>query len=66
MVNPGYYNESLRMFTGVSVVSTDGPAVTTVAAGRSGPSVAAPQPFSEPGYGTESSSATRLWSSRPS
>jgi len=32
MVNPGYYNESLRMFTGVSVVSTDGPAVTTVAA----------------------------------
>lgn len=32
MVSPGYYNESLRMFPGVSVISTDGPAVTTVAA----------------------------------
>ena len=32
MVNPGQYTESLRMFAGVSVVSTDGPAVTTVAA----------------------------------
>ena len=29
-VNPGYYNESLRMFAGVSVVSTDGPTVTTI------------------------------------
>jgi len=35
MVRPGYYNESLRMFPDVSVVSTDGPAVTTLdAAGR--------------------------------
>jgi len=32
MVSPGYYNESIRMFTGVSVISTDGPAVTTIAA----------------------------------
>lgn len=30
MVFPGTYNESLRMFTGVSVISTDGPAVTTI------------------------------------
>jgi hypothetical protein len=30
MVRPGYYNESLRMFPGVSVVSTAGPAVTTI------------------------------------
>jgi hypothetical protein len=29
-VEPGLYNESLRMFTGVSVESTDGPAVTTI------------------------------------
>ena len=29
-VEPGYYNESLRLFAGISVVSTDGPAVTTV------------------------------------
>jgi hypothetical protein len=29
-VRPGDYNESLRMFTGVSVISTDGPAVTTI------------------------------------
>ncbi len=35
MVSPGTYNESLRMFPGVSVVSTDGPAVTTIdATGR--------------------------------
>ena len=35
MVSPGIYNESLRMFPGVSVISTDGPAVTTIdAAGR--------------------------------
>jgi len=35
LVRPGTYNESLRMFAGVSVVSTDGPAVTTVdATGR--------------------------------
>ncbi|MDB4324823.1 right-handed parallel beta-helix repeat-containing protein, partial [bacterium] len=34
-VLPGDYNESLRMFPGISVVSTDGPDVTTVdAAGR--------------------------------
>jgi hypothetical protein len=32
MVHPGFYNESLRMFAGVSVISTDGPAVTTIAA----------------------------------
>ncbi|HXV76233.1 MAG TPA: thrombospondin type 3 repeat-containing protein [Candidatus Polarisedimenticolaceae bacterium] len=30
MVRPGEYNESLRMFPGVSVISTDGPAVTTI------------------------------------
>jgi len=30
MVSPGTYNESLRMFPGVSVISTDGPAVTTI------------------------------------
>jgi len=30
LVRPGYYNESLRMFGGVSVISTDGPAVTTI------------------------------------
>ena len=30
MVRPGLYNESLRMFAAVSVVSTDGPAVTTI------------------------------------
>ena len=30
MVRPGTYHESLRMFPGVSVVSTDGPAVTTI------------------------------------
>ena len=29
-VGPGYYIESLRMFPGVSVVSSDGPAVTTI------------------------------------
>ena len=29
-VSPGHYNESLRMFPGVSVVSSDGPAVTTI------------------------------------
>lgn len=29
-VSPGTYAESLRMFPGVSVVSTDGPAVTTI------------------------------------
>jgi len=35
MVSPGTYNESLRMFPGVSVISTDGPAVTTIdATGR--------------------------------
>jgi len=35
MVSPGYYNESLRMFGGVSVIATDGPAVTTLdAAGK--------------------------------
>jgi parallel beta-helix repeat protein len=35
LVSPGTYNESLRMFPGVSVVSTDGPAVTTIdATGR--------------------------------
>jgi hypothetical protein len=35
LVHPGYYNESLRMFTGVSVVSTDGPTLTTIdATGR--------------------------------
>jgi hypothetical protein len=34
-VSPGYYNESLRMHPGVSVVSTDGPAVTVIdATGR--------------------------------
>ncbi len=32
MVKPGYYNESLRMFAGVSVISTDGPTMTTIAA----------------------------------
>jgi hypothetical protein len=32
-VMPGFYNESLRMFPEVSVVSTDGPAVTTLDAG---------------------------------
>ena len=30
LVLPGYYNETLRMFPGVSVVSTDGPALTTI------------------------------------
>ena len=30
IVRPGNYNESLRMFPGVSVVSSDGPAVTTI------------------------------------
>ena len=30
LVGPGTYNESLRMFPGVSVVSTDGPSVTTI------------------------------------
>ena len=30
LVRPGTYHESLRMFPGVSVVSTDGPAVTTI------------------------------------
>ena len=36
LVSPGYYNESLRVFTGVSVISTDGPAVThTIAASHS-------------------------------
>jgi hypothetical protein len=30
MVMPGYYNESLRMFQNISVVSTDGPLVTTI------------------------------------
>ncbi len=30
MVHPGTYNESLRMFPGVSVISTDGPDVTTL------------------------------------
>jgi hypothetical protein len=30
LVRPGSYNESLRMFPGVSVVSTDGPSVTTI------------------------------------
>jgi hypothetical protein len=30
LVRPGLYNESLRMFGGVSVISTDGPAVTTI------------------------------------
>jgi hypothetical protein len=35
MVSPGTYNESLRMLPGVSVISTDGPAVTTIdATGR--------------------------------
>jgi hypothetical protein len=29
-VMPGYYNESLKMYPDVSVVSTDGPAVTTI------------------------------------
>jgi hypothetical protein len=29
-VHPGTYRESLRMFPGVSVVATDGPAVTTI------------------------------------
>ena len=29
-VKPGYYNESLRMFAGISVISTDGPTVTTL------------------------------------
>ncbi len=34
-VSPGYYNESLRMFKDISVISTDGPAVTTIdATGR--------------------------------
>jgi len=34
-VSPGYYNESLRMHPGVSVISTDGPAVTVIdATGR--------------------------------
>ena len=34
-VKPGNYNESLRMFGGVSVISTDGPSVTTIdATGR--------------------------------
>jgi Thrombospondin type 3 repeat len=32
LVRPGEYNESLRMFPGVSVVSTDGPTVTTIRA----------------------------------
>ena len=31
-VRPGDYNESLRMFPGISVVSTDGPEVTTIRA----------------------------------
>jgi len=30
LVHPGYYNESLRMFRAISVISTDGPAVTTI------------------------------------
>jgi len=30
LVLPGHYNESLRMFGGISVLSTDGPAVTTI------------------------------------
>ena len=30
LVRPGHYNESLRMFAGISVISTDGPAVTTI------------------------------------
>src|SRR5262245_48494943 len=30
LVKPGTYNEALRMFFGVSVVSTDGPQVTTI------------------------------------
>jgi hypothetical protein len=30
MVKPGTYNEAVRMFFGVSVVSTDGPLVTTI------------------------------------
>ena len=30
MVGPGAYNESLRMFPGVSVVSSDGPLVTSI------------------------------------
>ena len=35
LVRPGFYNESLRMFPDISVVSTDGPAVTTIdATGR--------------------------------
>ena len=35
IVRPGYYNESLRMFPGINVTSTDGPAVTTIdATGR--------------------------------
>ncbi len=29
-VRPGIYNESLRMFPGISVVSTDGPSTTTI------------------------------------
>ena len=35
LVSPGLYAESLRMFPGVSVISTDGPALTTIdATGR--------------------------------
>ncbi|HXV75680.1 MAG TPA: right-handed parallel beta-helix repeat-containing protein, partial [Candidatus Polarisedimenticolaceae bacterium] len=30
MVRPGTYDESLRMFPGISVISTDGPAVTMI------------------------------------
>ncbi len=30
LVEPGYYNESLRMYHGVSVISTGGPSVTTI------------------------------------
>jgi len=33
LVHPGTYNEAIRMFAGVSVMSTDGPAVTTIDAG---------------------------------
>ena len=37
LVNPGTYNEAIRMFAGVSVVSTDGPSVTTIdATGKTG------------------------------
>ena len=35
LVRPGTYNEAIRVFAGISVVSTDGPAVTTInAAGK--------------------------------